>query len=821
MRTFKIAISTFILATLFLLKSLASQPEGISGQVENKGKGVPYVAVFIHGTQQGVSTDGNGKFQINDLMPGSYVLGIQGLGYKTTYHTIEFKGGHQRVHLNVESDSLLLPHVEISGARVGVLRYLPGSVALVSQQELKTQIPLSGNEVMRNISGLHVVEEEGVGLRMNLGVRGLDPDKSRNILVLEDGVPVALAPYGEPEMYYTPAIERMSGLEVLKGNGSILFGPQTIGGVVNYLTADAPETESFDVKISGGKGAFFNSRVSYGNSYGNTGVRINFLRKQANELGNLNFRLNDLSAKIQIKADKRSELGLKLGIYDETSDATYVGITQAMYDMGSYDFVKLAPDDKLDVRRYSTSLHHKYRLAEGLQLNTTAFAYTTTRNWNRQDFSYSKSTSNQTGVSFGDDSLPEGALYMRNSTGQRNRQFEVAGVEPRLSYRYQLNTTNGLLDAGARFMYERAFEQRVNGSKAGAISGNLREDEIRTGNAVSSFLQNKLIFSESVSATIGLRSENIWYERAIYRTAGKDTLIGSTTEVFALIPGAGLNYNISNKVGLFAGVHRGFAPPRIKDAISNEGEDLQLDAEKSWNYELGIRLASGLLTMETTAFYMDFSNQVIPVSESSGGQGAGYVNGGATTHAGIETGLELSFANFLPSQLKGLLKINATLTNSEFSSDRYLLQKISTQPTKDSVFVNVKGNKTPYAPSVLLGSSFMLEWKEQLGIRLSANYTGAQFTDALNTVNPMDWIQTAQNDPTYRYMQATASGRIGRLDPFFLLDASVWFKHEKSGIDFNASVKNILNERYIASRRPQGIRVGLPRFFCIGIGYSF
>jgi Fe(3+) dicitrate transport protein len=82
--------------------------------------------------------------------------------------------------------------------------------------------------------------------------------------MLEDGVPVALAPYGEPEMYYTPSIDRMSGLEILKGSGSILYGPQTFGGVINYQTANPPATPSFNALVRGGQGGFFTGRFSYG-----------------------------------------------------------------------------------------------------------------------------------------------------------------------------------------------------------------------------------------------------------------------------------------------------------------------------------------------------------------------------------------------------------------------------------------------------------------------------------------------------------------------------------------------------------------------------
>jgi Fe(3+) dicitrate transport protein len=82
-----------------------------------------------------------------------------------------------------------MEQVVVSGSRIGVLRYLPGSAAVLYSGELRSASPLSGNEILRNVTGVHVVEEEGAGLRANIGVRGLDPDKSRNVLILEDGIP--------------------------------------------------------------------------------------------------------------------------------------------------------------------------------------------------------------------------------------------------------------------------------------------------------------------------------------------------------------------------------------------------------------------------------------------------------------------------------------------------------------------------------------------------------------------------------------------------------------------------------------------------------
>lgn len=795
---------------------------GVFGLVQSKGEAAPFISIYMKGTNIGTSTDAEGRFVLTNLPEGEVVLRVQGIGYKAVEKIILIQNGMYEITLELDQDNLMLEQVVISGSRVGMLRYLPGSADFINRQDLKSISPMSGNDVFRTITGVHVVEEEGAGLRMNIGIRGLDPDKSRNVLILEDGVPVALGPYGEPEMYYTPAIERMSGIEVLKGNGSILFGPQTIGGVINYLTPDPPAGPAGIFSLRGGEFGFFSGRIGYGTSFGNSGLQMNYLRKQADDFGPTMFRLNDFTSKLRMRINPSSQLNLKIGIYDESSNSTYVGLTQPMYDQGGNDFIRIAPDDVLDVRRYSISATHEYSIADGLQLNTTVFGYTTTRNWNRQDFTSNAAASNLTGVVFGDSELPGGAIYMRNSTGQRNRQFEVAGIEPRLKYRYRAWEKESTIDAGVRFLYEKAFEQRVNGTKAGALSGTLRDDEIRTGRALSGYAQNKILLNDKFSFTAGFRTEAIWYERNIMRVSAKDTSVVEQSSLVSFIPGTGVNYNFSDKFGIFAGIHRGFAPPRIKDAISNDGVDLQLEDEKSWNSEFGLRGKLGRgLELEMTAFHMNFSNQVIPVSESSGGKGTGYVNGGATIHYGLETSVLLNLGSLLPDGWNSTFLFSSTLLNAEFSSNRFVIQKIGADVSQDTVMVNIKGNKTPYAPGVIISGAFVLESPGGLSFRFSGRYTGKQFTDVMNTKNVSTWFGLSNSDPDYKYLQATADGQIGEIPAFFVADGTLWYSFPGKGIEILACVKNVFNERYIASRRPQGIRVGMPRFFTAGVNYNF
>lgn len=682
------------------------------------------------------------------------------------------------------------PQVDIIGRKPSLLNRIPGSANIITATSIKNSKPISGNEMFKKVTGINVVDEEGAGLRANIGMRGLDPDRSRNVLMMEDGVPIALAPYGEPEMYYTPAIDRMKSIEVLKGSGSILYGPQTVGGVINYITNDPPLDPTFALSLRGGDGNYFTGQAGYGTTVDNVGFQLGILHKQADKLGITRFDINDLTAKIGFQISEKSRIGIKLAYYDENSNSTYVGLTQNMYNNEEY-FTIIAPNDELDIRRYSANLTHDYFFSDNAFLRTTVYGYTTTRNWLRQDFSRT-SIASGTGVVWGDTSVTRGAIYMRNSTANRDRQFEVAGIEPRVHFSYSIGNIRNELDGGIRFHYERAFEQRIDGQSADAKSGNLREDEIRTGYAQSLFAQNRFFLSRDLTIIPGLRLENFIYERDIFRINYSDTSITNNDNIFALVPGFGINYNFEDSYSVFAGVHRGYAPPRIKDAITNDGQALNLDAELSWNYELGVRAnLTSFLNFELTGFLMDFSNQIIPVSVSSGGTGTGLVNGGETMHLGVEGGVSFELHKIFRTNYQLSLSAYSTYVNSTYSGDRFIT--ISNQT------VNINGNELPYAPDFTFTGALELDTQFGLGFDLSATYVGEQFTDELNTI------------------ETSPSGETGEMPSFITMDltASYFISDINSSIYF--SVKNLFDERYIASRRPQGIKVGLQRFISAGI----
>lgn len=758
---------------------------------------VPFANVYVPELNWGTTTDLGGYFSLRSLEPGSYEIKVSAIGFELYSERIVIAERQVvDVHIALKEIAYGMPQIEVMGMRNHTLKHLPGSAARIDRRELNLLAPVSGNEVFRRVPGIHVVDEEGAGLRTNIGIRGLDPSRSSTVLILEDGIPVALNPYGEPEMYFTPSMDRMAGVEIVKGAGQIAYGPRTVGGVINYLTPNPPEGEEAEVRLQGGQGGYFSGLVSYGKTEGNTGVYVSYLRRQADDIAGTRFELNDLTAKVKQRLSDKSSLGFKVGVYNETSNSTYIGLTQSMWDAGGQDFVRMAPDDELNVSRYSVSATHAYRFNPNTELKTSLYAYTTTRNWRRQDFSSNPDASNQTGVVWGDPSIAGGAVYMRNGNGHRNRSFNVLGVQSNLTHKYTLGDLRNELHAGVRGQLETADEQRINGSFPTAMSGNLVNDELRTGKAASAFVENKFWLSDKFVLTAGLRGEYYDFEREIFRQSSNDTLINGGNAIAQLIPGVGLNYAMTKDVTFFAGAHRGFAPPILKNAITNAGEVYELDAELSWNYEAGVRsVPMRGLTVELTGFMMDFENQIIPVSEASGGMGSGLVNGGRTMHRGVEAGITAGIAEFADWPFRLDLDVSATYVDAYFVGDRF-------QPVQDDL-VNVDGMRTPYAPEWLLSSALTFEMKNGFGLRLTGTFVSEQFTDEINSIEP------------------TPNGRDGLIPSYFLLDGTARYQLSKWNTTLSLSVKNMTDERYMVSRRPQGIRAGLPRFITAGVNVKF
>ncbi len=774
----------------------------IKGQVLSAGMTTPIssAVVVVVGTRLGTITDSSGSFHIKGVSIGRHEVEARQHGKTVNRVIVTVKAGETVTTLFALADAVAaLAGVEVIGTAADALARLPGSASIITAKALSAQQPLSANEALRTVLGVHVQEEEGVGLRANIGVRGLDPDRSRTVLVLEDGVPVTLAPYGEPEMYYSPPIDRMERIEVIKGSGSILFGPQTVGGVVNYVTADAPATPSGVLQVQAGTGDSRLLKARYGGTRGSVRGSIGAFQKRAHDLNGLRFNVSDATGKVGLRTAK-GNFGVKLSAYDETSNATYVGLTDSLFRASPH--INPAPGDRLELRRVAVTASHEAGLGVATFLRTSLYGYQTTRNWNRRDYAYT----------------PTGHDYaFRNTTGGRNRSFDVAGLEPRLHSSWSAGGVRSDLDVGVRVHYERARDKHINGfvdSSATAV----QDDEVRTGRALAAFVQNRFFVTPTLHFTPGVRFERFEFGRNILRTRvarsdgitstrrAEDVDIRSRDAVTEVIPGVGAAWTPSAFGSVFAGVHRGFAPPRTKDALVYGNEtlspdqqvsdpvSLDLDAERSWNYEVGTRLTpTRFLSLEATAFYLDFSNQIVTPSLSAGSTTQGVLaNQGATQHRGVEAGVTFDAGKFFSRSFSLSATAGYTFVDARFSEVRRLRNA-----SGDTV--NIEGNRLPYAPRHRASGALTLQYPSGVVVRADVIYVSEQFADNFETI------------------AGSANGRVGLIPSYRVFDVSARAPVPGIGrLTFMASAKNLSDAIYIASRRPEGIKAGLPRLLNVG-----
>jgi Fe(3+) dicitrate transport protein len=240
-------------------------------------------------------------------------------------------------------------------------------------------------------------------------------------------------------------------------------------------------------------------------------------------------------------------------------------------------------------------------------------------------------------------------------------------------------------------------------------------------------VQNRFVLGKW-AVTPGLRVEHIDYERT-NRLGNGGAGVTGTTRLTQWVPGIGVAYNPTERVSVFTGVHRGFAPPRTEDILSNStGAVVELDPELSWNYEVGARLTPVNGVRATATFFrMDYENQIVPASVA-GGLGATLTNGGETLHQGFEMNTRIDTGPLRGSRHNFYSQIVYTyLPLAEFTGSRF-----SSVPGFQNV--SVSGNRLPYAPEHVLNATVGYSHPMGLDALVEAATVSRQFGDDLNTV---------------------------------------------------------------------------------------
>jgi len=661
-----------------------------------------------------------------------------------------------------------LPTIEVVGQAIGDRERQPGSVTIVAAETLRTQQPRSTEEALRSVPGVAVKPEEETAVVANIGIRGLSSADYKT-LILEDGAPVAPGLFVGNGRYYNPRIQRMDSIEVLKGAASLRYGPSTIGGVINYIT----KTPRDGVELAIRAGSFDTREISaeLGASTQSGAGRFGAVVTHAESDGFMGkgYEMTDVLLKVGLEIGSNQRLGLKYTDYENDANISYRGVFLRDYREGA-EF-NPAPDDWFLTGRRSLDLNHEWDISDRARLNTLVYGSEMHRNYWRYNTDNAASGA-------------AGRWVYTDSLRGNNRGFERFGVDSRLQLEHGLLGVASEAEIGLRFMSERMHDVVVSATRATPRTGTIATDRIDSAKSVAGYVQNRFLLSERTAITAGLRVES-------YEQKRKDRRIPATqggradTDNTEVLPGLGVTHQFTPGLQLFASAYKAFSPALNSDALSGF-QDQRLDAERSWNFETGIRGRVARVGYELTLFRMDFDNQIIPANSNSDFQ---VTNGGKTVHQGIEAGIEIDAGSGF--------SVNANVTyipDAEFNGNRF---------ARDGALTTPDGNRVPYTP----------EWLANLGLTYSAggfrgmlnlHHTSAQYTDVLNT----------------RPITENLSGFFtGRIDAYTLLDLSLTYD-VNTHLSVGTTVKNLTDERYIASLR-QGIYVGPERSFDVGVRYRF
>ena len=707
---------------------------------------------------------------------------------------------------------VVFDELSVVGGPAGVVD-VPGSAHVIGKLELAEQRHSDVHRILSRVPGVVMQEEEGYGLRPNIGMRGSGTERSSKITLLEDGVLIAPAPYAAPAAYYFPTPGRMEAFEVRKGSSAIRQGPYTVGGVLNLVSTSIPAAAGG--RVEGAYGEHATRRLHA--FAGDAGERFGWLLetyqlatdgfKELDGGGPTGFELEDYTAKLRWTSRPAARVfqavELKVGTVGQDSSETYLGLTEGDFGRTPYRRYAASAEDRLDTDHDQVQLTWLVQPGAAVDVTTTVYRNDFFRNWYKLDSVSGRSLSDvledpgafasELAVLRGAADSDDGALSVRAN----RRDYYAEGVQSVVTVRPGVGRGAAhRLDLGVRvhrdeedrFQHDdgyRMADGRMVLTDPGAPGS--QSNRVSSAEALALFAQDT-VTAGRWTLTPGLRFESIDYRREDYgrddpeRSGADLSLRENGVDVW--IPGLGVAYRASDALRVFAGVHKGFAPP-------GPGRDEQTEAEESVNYELGLRTAGRPLAVELVGFYNDYDNLLGADTLSSGGSGTGELfNGGAVEVVGLEAAARWDLGRARGWALGVPLRLAYTWTEAEFRTS-FETDFADWAPAVE------RGDELPYLPEHQLAAG--------------AGLLGEAWGAHLDLIWVDQMRTTAGRGPI-----AAGEGT----DAHLLLDLAAEYRFG-SGLAAFVQVRNLTDEVYVAARRPAGARPGLPRTALIGLSWDF
>ncbi len=694
-----------------------------------------------------------------------------------------------------------------------------GSVQYLDSEDLAEFSYTDSNRLLRQVPGVNLQEEDGYGLRPNIGIRGSGSDRSGRIALMEDGVLIAPAPYAAPSAYYFPQIGRMSAVELSKGPAAIKYGPMTVGGALNLISTPIPSSAAGYAEVLAGTD---NAVRAHGWAGGWTGLSsgleagalVEGLYERTDGFkaidigGDTGFEISDFVAKLGLRTtDGVHSLGLKVQAYDETSSETYLGLTLDDFNASPFRRYNASQRDEMNAEHQTYQLTYRYQPTDDLGLTVVAYRNDTKRSWYKLNDVRNSADTGWVSISrvLADPStyadqmadIIGAADYVGGDTGLRvrnnNRTYRATGVQAVFQASFATGALSHELEVSARYheddedrfqqddLYQMAGGQMLLTSAGAPGSSSNRLGEAR---AWAFYVSDTLSYG-NLSLTPGLRYEAIDLTRTDWSTSDPDRTSPTSvreSDLDVWIPGVALSWKVADGVRVIAGAHRGFASP---------GPGSTADAETSWNYEAGIKVDQGAWRAEAVGYFNDYSNLLGTCTNSTGGDCTigDQFDGGAVEVKGIELTGGYTFGSVAQQGFAVPVSLVYTLTDATFDT--------SFDSDYEAWGTVTKGDELPYLP------------EHQLTLNAGVELESLRLSATINLVSEARSV-AGQGD-------IAASQKI---DGRALVDlAAEW---DLAGpVSLFASVTNLFDKVYNVSFSPAGARPGAPRLVMGGVRARF
>ncbi|HEF4761233.1 TPA: TonB-dependent siderophore receptor [Pseudomonas putida] len=669
----------------------------------------------------------------------------------------------------------------------------PGARTVIRREAMVEQGAMNVGDVLKRVPGVQVQDANGTGgsdISLNVGVRGLTSRLSPRSTVLIDGIPAAFAPYGQPQLSMAPISSgNLDSIDVVRGAGSVRYGPQNVGGVINFVTRAIPEKASAEIGTTletSQHGGWKHIDTAFMGGTADNGMGVALLYSGVNGNGyrerNNGNDIDDVILKTHWAPTDVDDFSLNFHYYDASADMPG-GLTQAQYDEDPFQSDR--NNDNFSGRRKDVSFKWIRQLDDRTQAEVLTYYTDSFRGSNI-------------------------AARDQKTLGSFPRTYYTYGIEPRVSRVFDVGPTTQEVSVGYRYlkegMHEQASRLGLNSANEPVVTktsdGHVYQDRTGGTEAHAAYIDNKIDVG-NWTITPGVRFEHIqteWHDRPVLDTAGKPVPEKRRSiESNEPLPALSVMYHMSEAWKLFANFETSFGALQYfqlgQGGVGNETAN-GLEPEKAKTYEIGTRYNDGVWGGEVTLFYIDFDKELQYISND-----AGWTNLGATTHRGIETSVHYDMAALDP-RLEGLTaNAGYTYTRAVYEGD----------------IPDFKGRDLPF-------------YSRQVAT------AGLRYDIDRWTYNVDAFAQSKQRSPgvavnadgsfSNNYItEGTADGQFGDIPGYVTWNVrgGYDFGPQVSNLKVGAGVKNIFDKQYFtrSSDNNSGMYVGAPRTFFVQASVGF